>query len=121
MTAKAPTAETLDLVWARDHGCCAWCGAKITGPRGTAWSLHHRRPRGMGSTSLAWVNLPGNLILLHGSGVTGCHGLVESQRAGAIEDGFLVSMNGVARSCEVEITHAVHGRVRLLDDGTVTK
>lgn len=121
MTAKGPTSKTLDLVWERDNGHCAWCGRVITGQRGRDWSLHHRRPRGAGGSSLVWVNLPGNLILLHGSGVDGCHGLIESQRAGAVEDGFLVSMNGKATSSEVEIVHAVHGRCKLNDDGSVEK
>ena len=68
---------------------------------------------------MEWVNLPGNLVLLHGSGVTKCHGLVEKYRADSIEDGFLVSMNGIAVAADVVIQHAVHGRVFLSDDGTV--
>lgn len=103
-----------DQIWIRDHGKCAWCGVQL-GLSG--FELHHRRPRGMGSSRLAWVNLPGNGVYLHSE----CHRVVESQRAGAIEDGFLVSMNGVAVSSDVEILHAVHGRCLLGDDGTVTR
>lgn len=117
---SAPTKETLHLVFTRDEGCCARCGAPITGARGRDWSLHHRRPRGSGGTSLAWVNLPGNLVMLCGSGVTACHGDVESYRMAAMSAGFLVSMNGWAVSSQVRIDHAIHGFVFLLDDGTVS-
>lgn len=119
--AKGFSDKTVALIRARDDDRCAWCNRKIRGERGVDWSVHHRRARGSGGTSLAWVNLPGNGVLLCGSGTTLCHGLIESQRAGAVEDGFLVSMNGKAVSSDVEILHAVHGRCLLGDDGTVTK
>lgn len=102
-----------DIVLERDNGRCAWCGL----PLDDSAQLHHRRPRGRGGSRLPWVNLPGNGVFLHAR----CHTVVESQRAGSIEDGFLVSMNGVAVSSEVEIVHAVHGRCLLSDDGTVTR
>ena len=117
---SAPTKQTLHLVFTRDEGCCARCGAPISGVRGRDWSLHHRRPRGSGGSSLAWVNLPGNLIILCGSGVTGCHGYVESYRETAVARGFLVSMNGWAVSSQVLVDHVIHGKVFLLDDGTVS-
>ncbi|MBM0205776.1 hypothetical protein JNW90_24235 [Micromonospora sp. STR1s_5] len=37
-------------------------------------SLHHRRAKGMGGTRRENVNHPGNLMLLCGDGVSGCHG-----------------------------------------------
>lgn len=117
---KTPTKATLHLVFARDEGCCARCGAAITGQRGYDWSLHHRRPRGSGGTSLAWVNLPGNLVMLCGSGTTGCHGFVESHRVWATDAGFLVPLNGVAVAAEVAIVHAIHGLCLLRDDGFIT-
>lgn len=114
MTAKGFSPKVRDLIWVRDHGRCAWCGQPF-GEYG--YELHHRRPRGRGGSRLDWVNLPGNGVFLHST----CHSVIESQRAGAVEDGFLVSMNGRARSCEVEIVHAVHGRCKLNDDGTVAR
>lgn len=54
------------------------------------WSVHHRVPRRMGGSRDANLHLPANLILLCGSGVTGCHGWVESNRDKARNYGFLL-------------------------------
>ena len=116
----APTPATVDLVWDRDKGACARCGKPLFRPnRGVDWSLHHRRPRGMGGTRETWVNLPGNLVLLCGSGTTGCHGWVEGNRATATDVGWLVSRLARYRSTDVPVFHALHGMVRLIDDGSV--
>jgi hypothetical protein len=121
-----PTDKTLAAVRMRDHDKCAHCGATIAsldtkGARGVLWSLHHRCPRSMGGTKREWVNLPGNLVLLHGSGTTGCHGKVESKRLWATDAGFLVSANGTEVSAEVAIVHAVHGICFLDDLGNADK
>jgi hypothetical protein len=109
------TAKTFELVWDRDQGRCVRCGTHLTGPRGVAWSVHHRRPRGMGGSREKWVNLPGNLLLLCGSGVTGCHGWVESHRETARASGFLVPLNGAKLPAELKVMHVLYGEV-LLDD-----
>ena len=109
------TPATFDLVWSRDRGCCVRCGAALVGARGLSWSVHHRRPRSMGGSKLPWVDKPGNLILLCGSGTTGCHGYVESHRAFGRASGFLVSANGQRKPVEVPIHHSIHGLV-ILDD-----
>lgn len=44
----------------------------------------------MGGSKRPDTNLPANLILLCGSGTTGCHGYVESNRAEAFDLGFLL-------------------------------
>lgn len=54
------------------------------------WSVHHRVPRRMGGSRDETLHLPANLILLCGSGVTGCHGWVESNRDKARDRGFLL-------------------------------
>jgi hypothetical protein len=48
-------------------------------------SLHHRLPRSRGTDNSA-----ANLVLLCGSGTTGCHGEVESQRNVAYLAGLLL-------------------------------
>lgn len=96
---------------------CAACGAGVSGERGRDWSVHHRRPRGMGGTSLVWVNLPANLVLLHGSGVQSCHGTVESERNTWRDRGFLLSANARLQADEVPILHAVLGLVLLDNEG----
>lgn len=105
-------------VIARDLGACARCGNHVVHfDRGMAWSIHHRRPRGSGGTSLAWVNEAANLIILCGSGTTGCHGWVENNRREARDLGYLVPLNGIQKADEVSITHKTLGLVYLTDDG----
>jgi len=53
-------------------------------------SIHHRMPRKMGGTSNLWINGVENLLALCGSGVTGCHGRVEANRAGSYDRGLLL-------------------------------
>lgn len=112
---------TVQTIWDRDDGRCAWCGFKIVGERGVNWSVQHREPRGMGGTTSGYVSRPSNGVLLHGSGTTGCHFEVESKRQEALDKGFLISRIGVERPSSVPIDHAVHGRVLLADDGTVRR
>lgn len=76
----------------RDGYKCVRCGKPIEGQRGVDWSLHHRQPRGMGGAKhRAAAHTPANLLSLCGSGTTGCHGEIESRRAEAIGNGWLVS------------------------------
>lgn len=70
-----PTAATVKLVRDRDQWACARCGV---GGWGTIpLTTQHRVARGMGGTRAEWINRPGNLLTLCGSGTTGCHGYVE--------------------------------------------
>ncbi len=50
--------------------------------------MHHRQARGMGGTRK--VDRASNLVMLCGSGTTGCHGWVESHRTQSLADGWLV-------------------------------
>lgn len=72
-------------VWDRDEGRCQRCGRLI---QGGPSSLHHRRPRRAGGS--AGAHTAENLVLLCGTGTTGCHQHVESHRADAYEAGWLV-------------------------------
>lgn len=69
------------LGWSDDDGSTTWCAPH---------SLHHRRPRGMGGTRRADTNSPANLLLLCGTGTTGCHSRVEASRAAAHQLGWLL-------------------------------
>lgn len=77
---------TRELVYRRDYRSCARCGRFILG----YGSIQHRKARGMGGTSDPRVNDPRNLILLCGSGTTGCHGWVESHPDQARTEGFRI-------------------------------
>lgn len=101
-----PSAVVVDVVWGRDEGSCARCRTGLSFTlRGSQWSLHHRAPRGMGGTKALWVNLPANLVLLCGTGVTGCHSWVESHRQDARDLGWLVPRNAVFKAEDVPVTY----------------
>ncbi|MEV8634306.1 hypothetical protein AB0395_21890 [Streptosporangium sp. NPDC051023] len=77
------------LCEARTSACMARRGLLSSLPRSRC-SIHHRQPRGMGGTSSPVIHSLANLLLICGSGVTGCHGQIESCRAWAEERGLLV-------------------------------
>lgn len=87
-----PTQGQKRLVVARADGRCELCPAALW-TKDLGWiaphSFHHRQPRGMGGSQLE-DNNPARLLLLCGTGVTGCHGMVESQRVMAYANGWLV-------------------------------
>lgn len=85
---KSVVAEILT----RDEHTCVRCGRGVDpSARGIGWSIHHRRPRGMGGSRDPEVTGPTNGVVLCGSGTTGCHGWVESNRVDARRLGFLVA------------------------------
>lgn len=73
----------------RANFSCEFCGQYNSDSLGM-WSVHHRKPRGMGGTKSAEANSPLNLLLLCGSGVTGCHGYIESHREKGYESKVLL-------------------------------
>lgn len=103
-------AETAELVRARAGGRCERCGARDS----RFMSLHHRKPRGMGGSRDPRINSPANLLLLCGSGTTGCHGWVESNRAEARDLGLLVYRAQDPVQIPVQLRY---GTTRLRDDG----
>jgi 5-methylcytosine-specific restriction enzyme A len=112
-----PTTDTRKLVLARADNCCERCGRRITGE----YSIHHRKPRGMGGTKDDRLNLPSNLVLLCGSATTpdGCHTSVERFRQAAIVTGWIVART--ADPARVPVKFA-SGRWYLLNtDGTITE
>jgi hypothetical protein len=87
-TKTGPTQAIRQLVMERDGFQCVRCGNVVSGEPGVDFSIQHRIPRGMGGSRDPRLNLPSNLILMCGSGTTGCHGAVESKRLDAREHGF---------------------------------
>jgi hypothetical protein len=85
-----PASDVVDLVLERANYSCEVCGIGLGDQRGTDYSIHHRLARKMGGTRWPGINLPSNLLVVDGSGTTGCHGVLESHRAGAVAGGWLV-------------------------------
>ena len=79
--------ETRWAVLARAFYKCERCNQNFLG---VPMSVHHRRPRMMGGSKNEMLHEPANLIVLCGSGTSGCHGWVESNRAKARELGYLI-------------------------------
>lgn len=94
---RGPSKATRQTVWSRARGRCERCG------NAPDWhsSVHHRQPRGMGGSRQSHLNKPSNLLFLCGSGTTGCHGWVESNRLQAVNDGFIVPRYGVPATTPV--------------------
>jgi hypothetical protein len=66
------------------------CEVRVPGVcRGRATNFHHRQPRGMGG-DLVPDDRPEKYLHICGSGTTGCHGWIESNRDDARRRGWLV-------------------------------
>lgn len=101
------------MLFARAQACCELCGRDLANTR--EYSKHHRRPRGMGGTLREWVNQVANLLLVCGTGTTGCHHRIESNRTHAYDMGWLLRHSDSANEIPVEIFG--RGLVYLTDDG----
>lgn len=106
-----PTRAQRYEVIARAGARCEICGHDLTDD--VDFSIHHRQPRGMGGNP-AETNTPDRLLLLCGSGTSGCHGMVESQRALAYANGWLVRRPTDPADVPVDLWH---GRYLLTRDG----
>lgn len=72
----------------------------------------------MGGSKASWANQAPNGIVLCGSGTTGCHGRVESNRAWAEANGYIVR-HGIELPEHVPVQHVLYGEVWLTRDGRV--
>jgi len=112
-----PSRKTTSLIDARDNQSCVRCGVSLEVVSG---SRHHRKPRAIGGHGVA------NLILLCGSGVTGCHGWAHAHPVRAVAAGLIIPGNNRAQPSGVPVLvrwlgvepHQSHVWVLLADDGT---
>lgn len=111
------TKATRALVWGRDQRRCFRCGVYLH--YGMGWhSIHHRIPRGMGGSKSEKINGAANLLLLCGSGTTGCHGEIEQDRTISLTNGWLLN-----RHYDPEKVDVLRWRkewVRLTNEGGLT-
>lgn len=111
-----PDRTTRDLIKLRDEWRCCVCGESVYDKQA---SIHHRRNRGSGGSSDPAINRPSNLLLVCGTGTTGCHGALtdNAQRLVALDAGWIVLINTSDDPIDVPVHHAVHGLVYLDDEG----
>jgi len=108
-----PGEETQMLLFHRAGARCELCATDLSA--GAPSSKHHRRPRGMGGSSTTWINDVSNLLLLCGTGTTGCHGRIESHRTAAYDAGWLLRTG--FNPWEVPVVLHGHRTVYLTRDG----
>jgi 5-methylcytosine-specific restriction enzyme A len=72
----------------RGGGNCEICNKPLNSSQYV--SLHHRKPRKMGGSRDTSLNEASNLMMICGSGTSGCHGYVESNRELSYTNGWLV-------------------------------
>ena len=104
--------RTVTVVHDRAQRRCERCGTADA----LRWSLHHRKPRGMGGSKDPMMSSPANILLLCGSGTEGCHGWVESHRTSAYDAGLLLHRNEDPTEFPVTLRY---GTVFLDDEGGV--
>lgn len=111
--------EVSALVLARAGGRCEAGATTECRARGRSLtsvvgaSKQHRRPAQMGGSKRAETHGPANLLMVCGSGTTGCHGHMESERTAALAAGWLVPQGVDPGSVPVLLWD---GRRVLLDD-----
>jgi len=90
-----------------DFPCCEICGTPY------ANNAHHRRGQGQGGP-----NTLSNLMLLCGSGTTGCHGYVTSHPAAAVRNGWTIQ-GTEEEPWQVAVWYRRQGKFNLYDDGSL--
>lgn len=103
---------TVAAIHRRSQKRCERCGTDSS----LRWSIHHRKPRGMGGSKDPAINSLSNLLFLCGSGTEGCHGWVESNRSVAYIEGLLVYRNDDPSEIPVTLRY---GEVFLDEEGGV--
>lgn len=112
---SGPDRKTRAEVLHRDEGSCVRCGQVVFNTHSeqplAQYSLQHRRARGMGGTRNPIANAPENLIVLCGTGTTGCHGWVETHREESRQHGWAISQT--EDPALIPVTHHLWGRMWL--------
>jgi hypothetical protein len=116
-----PTRTVRAEVIRRDGGMCVVTGRQVVDPETLVpfvqYSLQHRRARGAGGSKDPVTNSPANLVLVEGTGTTGAHGRIESQREWARRLGYAVPQ--WQDPATVPVFHRVHGWAWIRPEGWV--
>jgi hypothetical protein len=106
------SAKTRKQINQRDNGCCRRCGNLAT-------NVHHRIGRGMGGSKRADINDLAALVMLCGSGTTGCHGLITSRPEEAYREGWSIRRSDPEPAESVPLFDIFGDFFWLTDDGGV--
>lgn len=107
-----PSRQATETVDRRDDWSCARCGKSLLGRPA---SRHHRQSRRGGNHE------PSNLLLLCGSGTTGCHGWAHRHPEKAYAEGWSVRTNSSALPWMVPVFYHRAEWVLLGDAGGVKR
>lgn len=107
-----PKRSVADLVRTRDAGVCRRCGHLAT-------NKQHRIGRGMGGTNRTDVNSAAALVLMCGSGTTGCHGWATTHPDEAYATGWAIRRSDTRPPSEIPLTDLRGHTFLLADDGSV--
>ncbi|SDD42756.1 hypothetical protein [Auraticoccus monumenti] len=108
-----PTLGMRQAAYDRDNRRCRRCGT-ARGPH----SLHHRQNRGMGGSRQ--VNTLSRLVVLCGTGTTGCHGWITEHPAEAYATGWLIRKLSPDDPEQIPLVTVYGERFFLLHSGGVT-
>ena len=97
-----------DIVTERAQDHCEACGV------GRIEQIHHRRPRGMGGSEMYVTNTAANALAVDSR----CHALIESQRALALDRGWLIRQG--QNPADVPVLRHGSEWVLLLEEGGVS-
>lgn len=102
--------DVREAVLYRDCGRCQRCLKQVD--RWPGFSIHHRQGRGGRRPHRL-----SNLVLLCGSGTTGCHGWAHAHPAEAYESGWMVRRNSADQTDQVPMVDVRGWMFSLTDDG----
>lgn len=111
-----PDKHARDQVTGRDQHRCTICERYVRAGQWPGLSIHHRlmRSQGSGSTEL---HEPSNLLLLCGTGTTGCHGWIHAHPLEAQTYGWLIGVKDTRPPHLVPVYNHRHGWQLLTPDG----
>ena len=108
-----PVRDVVDAILERASWLCERCNGGLGPVRGTDWHVHHRRPRAAGGSRREDTNSPANCVIL----CPDCHADVESHRATAQTEGWLVPQTSDPATVAILIDRGARW-VYLATDGT---
>jgi hypothetical protein len=100
----------------RDGMVCRRCARSLLHLRA---SKHHRRPKGMGGGDPIYYDRPDNIVLVCGSGTTGCHGWIHAHPTHSYATGWLIRHGSDEEPSEIPLTDVGGREFFLTEEGGI--